>query len=472
MKKILLRAKMAPLGNYSPAEVICCNLIGNNMGNMLFQSSVNRALLLEDTQIDTIHTKKHYTPEDISKINATYSCLILPFANAFRRSFIDELDNTAELINHLKIPCVVVGIGAQAPPDKKANDPKLDESVKNFMKAVLNKSAVAGVRGEFTADYLASLGFQAEKDYTVIGCPSMYMYGEKLPEMEIKELTPKSLVSINSKISLPEKFHNFMWKSCQALPNHVYIAQVIEEIRMMFTGTPLPKTFWNKKVPEHFPADFNAPIYASGSGLAFTNTISWIRFLQGRDFSFGSRIHGNIAAILAGTPCFVIVSDQRISELVDYHHIPHLPMKELTEQSNIFDLYDRSDFSALQKGHPERFKHYLDFLHTNGLDTIFDKEASQKNPPYDLRAKKLKFAPFVQAFSALTPRQQSKRKKDVGRWNGKKNKPTGKYGRQNTGGIKEFSGTLQKQEPEKNSNSLICQYILERTGLNKKKSTI
>lgn len=409
MKKILLRAGMSPLIDYDPTKVIIGNMFGNNIGNMLFQSGVSRTLMRGKVMIDTLHTKRAFTDKDVNMINETYSCLVLPFANAFRRGFVDELNNTTLLINKLKIPCVVIGVGAQAELGKELDAEELNEAVTNFMKAVLKKSAMVGIRGEFTADYLKKLGFQEERDFTVIGCPSLYMYGKELPEMEVKELTPDSKVSMNSKINgRPQKFHDFMYRSSQALKNHYYVPQVIEEINRVFMGRPYPKGFV-KKIPNHFPADFLAPVYTSGRGVCFTNMPSWLEFLKEKDLSFGCRIHGNIAAILAGTPCIVVAADRRIKELVDYHNIPHIMMGDITEKTSIFDLYEKADFTELKRGHEERFNHYLDFLHANGLQTIFDDDVQYDIVPFDKKLGKIEFSAPTLAFSALSPEQQLKR---------------------------------------------------------------
>ena len=48
-------------------------------------------------------------------------------------------------------------------------------------------------------------------------------------------------------------------------------------------------------------------------------------------------------------------------------------MKDLNDQTNIFELHQKADFGKLQEGHEARFMHYLDFLHQNGLETIYDE---------------------------------------------------------------------------------------------------
>ena len=72
MRRILLRAGMSPLVNHNPTRVVMRNMIGNNIGNMLFQSSVSRTLLCEDTTIDTVNTVRKYSNEHIILLIYTY----------------------------------------------------------------------------------------------------------------------------------------------------------------------------------------------------------------------------------------------------------------------------------------------------------------------------------------------------------------------------------------------------------------
>ena len=209
MKRILIRTGMLPLAAYNPMDVIYNNMIGSNIGNMLFPYSISRTLMTEEVQLFPFSTEKSYSAAEIHRINETYDCLILPFANAFRISFIEDLKKVTDVVKKLKIPCIVVGVGAQARIGKRLENKELAEVVQAFMKAVLEKSAIVGLRGEFTADYLRQLGFREEKDFTVIGCPSMYLYGKDLPRRDVQELTPDSSVSTNAKISLSQKFRIF-----------------------------------------------------------------------------------------------------------------------------------------------------------------------------------------------------------------------------------------------------------------------
>ena len=406
MKKILMRAGMSPLDNFDAFHVLTNNTIGNNIGNMLFPYSIARTLMLEDTEITTIKTERRFTREEIECFNREYDCLVLPFANAFRKSFIPGLKAVTSLVNQLKIPCIVVGIGMQRRLNNAEDDPELDSAAKRFMKSVLKKSVMVGVRGEETADYLEKLGFQAEKDFTVIGCPSMYTFGKDLPKLKPTELTKKSKLSFNSKISLPAKFHAFINRGMKQYKNYHYVPQVIEEIYRMYVGMPYPSTFCQRK-PKYFPIKCSNNIYKSGKGLSFINVPTWLEYLKAKDLSVGSRIHGNIAALLAGTPCFIVVSDRRILELVQYHHIPHILMEDLKEDTTIAELYEKADYTEIHRGHEERFMHYLDFLNKNGLQTIYDQNGNAGEVPFDQKAAEISYHEPLYSISSLEVNDQA-----------------------------------------------------------------
>src|SRR5699024_5336539 len=128
-----------------------------------------------------------HSDKKAEEINRNYDCYVIPFADAFRPTFIPLLKKYTKLIKKLSIPVIIVGVGLRAPFEPKLNEGfPFDNDVREFVSAVLEKSSMIGVRGQITADYLTRLGFEEEKDHTVIGCPSMYSFGSHL---KIKELS-------------------------------------------------------------------------------------------------------------------------------------------------------------------------------------------------------------------------------------------------------------------------------------------
>ena len=98
----------------------------------------------------------------------------------------------------------------------------------------------------------------------------------------------------------------------------------------------------------------------------------WLAFMKTRTFSLGTRIHGNIAALLAGVPAVVIVHDARTQEIVRYHEIPHVSADAITEESSAADLFASADVAAANAGAAMRFGRYKEFLEKSGLDHGYD----------------------------------------------------------------------------------------------------
>lgn len=411
MGKILVRSQMPSEHDKNISEILIYNLVGSNTGNLLFQNSIMRMLMTsDDVEIVTTKIKNKYTKADIEKINAEYEMFIIPLANAFRISFINELQNMTELIRRLTIPCVVIGVGIQRSLDAKAWDYKYDEAVTEFMHAVLEKSAMVGIRGEVTAEYLTRKGFTPEKDFTVIGCPSLYTYGDNLPVPHLTDLTPKSKTAVNFKAELPKKIYHFLRTEADSFEDNVFVSQVVKEIKALYIGYPYPEAELRKEsFPADYPVSFTKGLMKEDRMVGFLDQASWVEWLKGRDFNFGSRIHGDIASILAGTPCFICAGDCRVKELAEYHNIPHIIGSDLTEDMNIIDLYNKADYSALARGHKERVTHYLDFYDKNNIKRITREEMNSEDTPFDRIVGQWNRAGAIRSFSVSTPEEQERR---------------------------------------------------------------
>lgn len=227
----------------------------------------------------------------------------------------------------------------------------------------MNKSEIIGVRGEITAEYMKHLGFLEEKDFTVIGCPSMYIHGDTLPLKTPVELTPKSLVSVNRKINIPRKLHSFITTQSGKFDNCIFVPQGIDDLMMLYGGTPINKRKY-PHIHESYPSRICDTLPATNHEIGFTNVPSWIEFLHSRDFTFGTRIHGNIASIISGTPTYIFSPDARVLELAKYHNIQHISAENITSKTDIFKLYEKADFYSVQKSHKQRFNHYIDLFGT------------------------------------------------------------------------------------------------------------
>lgn len=409
MKKILMRSAMNPLENPDNGKVVTKNLVGGNAGNMVFAFSVMRTLLTEDVIIETKKTDREFSDEEAEQINSEYDCFVLPLANAFRTTFKKELVFLIRLLKRLTIPCIVIGVGVQAEIGEDINKEfNFDELSLQFIKEVLKKSAIIGVRGEVTAAYMKKFGFVEEKDFTVIGCPSMYLHGDELLLKDPVDLTPNSPVAVNRKIKVSGKLHRFLTDASAQFEDYMFVPQGIDDLLLLYAGVPIDRKKF-PKIHETYPWKHDSAVCSSGHEIGFANVPSWMEFLRGRDFSFGTRIHGNIVAVISGTPAFIFAPDARITELARYHRIAHMPAKEITDKTDIFSIYEKTDFSQVKVGHKERFFHYLDFLEANGLEHAFGAERKNKKLYFDEKIEELSFQDGIRPLSVVSVSEQAER---------------------------------------------------------------
>lgn len=384
-KRVLIRTGKLPFVAASPLETLHKNLTLTNTGNLLFQHAFIRSIYRPDLEFFSIQDQI-FNNQDIQNINENFDAVYLTFANAFRPSFRNALKNWSVNIKSLNVPVFVIGIGAQCQTGNALHElQEINNEVKSFCEAVLEKSASIGVRGDFTADYLNDLGI---KNVDVIGCPSMFYFGAKIPKpknVDFHNLTsigfhfsPQSSDNINKKNLDNEKhlMDILQFISSQNSPNFSYIAQDTIELRKRIWGVR------GQTLSEFAPA------------LSKINTIypvdphTWIKDLEKFEVVLGTRIHGTIASVLAGTPAFILCHDSRTSELSDLYGLPRLDhltetgqpitgelLSHLEKESKLFDLF------------PARFSSYIKFLSKNRIPYTFD-ESTGTNPflaEYDQR---------------------------------------------------------------------------------------
>lgn len=392
MKKIIMRAGMSPLEMFDPAHILLNDSIGSNVGNLIYAYSVFRTLTQEDVEVVPNYYKVNH--KDADKINEMYDAYVIPLADAFRPEFVGELRKMTQLIKKLKIPCIINGVGLRAPFEPGLDHSfSFDKDVKEFISTVLDKSAMVGVRGEITSAYLSRLGFQEGKDHTVIGCPSMYTFGRNL---NIKEanVTPESMVCMNSSVLTTAEVHDFIERSLKQLPNHYFLPQTIKELRLLYTGVP----YEHKQPCKNYPVKMTDGLYEEDRVRFFTNAPAWLKFLRQADFSFGGRLHGNIAATIAGVPSILIPHDARMRELTEYHNLTHVWAKDINKDTSLFDLIGKLDFQKVSREHGKNFDHYVDFLDKNGLDHIYKNGAEPAVAPLDKLIKASEEVPSVQSI--------------------------------------------------------------------------
>ena len=387
MTNILLRARKDPFEVVSPDDTLIQNVIANNSGNLIFQAAAYKILATRGTTVTP--DRLLIDPGQADRINERYDAYVIPLANAFRPSYQAVMDRATQLIRRLRIPVSVLGVGAQGTLRYETERLRpIEGSVRAFVGAVLDRSPSIGVRGECTYDYLRGLGFS---DVEVIGCPSMFFHGDRLAvEKRIPALGLDAALAMNV-TPYVARMGDVVMSNHARYPNLRYIAQDLATLELLLWGESDREAQRTDKLPIHT----SHPLFRENKIRFFVDPWPWIDALRTADFAFGTRIHGNIAALLAGTPSYVLAHDSRTLELARYFEIPHRLIYDVGPDTDAAELYAEADYGGLVRGHPARFATFTDFLTRHGLAHVF---AEGEDPTwFDRRVAEIAYPPAVEA---------------------------------------------------------------------------
>jgi len=369
MTRLLIRSGKDPFTPVVAESTLTQDVFNSNSGNYLFQHSMWKTLSVDGAELvsnSTLSERVSPEPGDAARVNDEFAHFVVPMANAFRAEFAPRIDRLSELIEGLKIPVTVTGIGAQAPHGQgiEALAP-VDATVKRFVGLVLDRSASIGVRGEFTRSYLLSLGFPDDA-IDVIGCPSLFLHGRDFRvEKSVDAITTDSPLALNLTPEVPG-IGAFATAQAERHPHLTYIGQDAHDLRMLLWGVPFPHVH-DPLVPVHL----EHPLYQQDRIRLFLDTWPWYDFLSTQHFAYGTRFHGNVAALLGGTPAHLLAHDSRTLELAEYHRMPFTLMPTFDADLSAEELYAATDMSGFNDELPRGFDRFTAFLERNDLAHIW-----------------------------------------------------------------------------------------------------
>lgn len=368
MKKYLMRSGINPLEYKTPQDLLGRDYIGTNLGNLIYVYGIFRNLSSEETQIYS----DHYGSLDPVQINKEYDGYIIALADAIRPDFVGQLKQMTKLIKQLTIPVYLIGMGVRAPynVDPMTLHFDFDDTVREFIRAILEKSAIVGLRGQITAQYLTNLGFVEGRDHMAIGCPSMYSFGPHLSIKDPVTISTDSLITTNLSKPASAAIKSYIHNIHVQYPNATFLPQGYDEFKLVYSGSSV----FNSK---GYPSSLDDIEYSSGNPKFFLNAPTWINYMKTVDLSFGTKLHGNIVATIAGTPSITIPLDARMKELIDYHDLPFLLPKDIGPKDSLQTLVNKVDFHSPEKKQRENYERFVDFLKKNGLSPVSQEDGDQ-----------------------------------------------------------------------------------------------
>lgn len=312
----------------------------DNIGNKLWFMGLVSTISTPENEISFINNDMSY-----DFINNHFDLCIKPAANLFSIEYAHFFENNTRLISQLKIPVYVIAVGAQAESYERLEllAESIRESALPFIEAVYKSGGEFALRGHFTKALFDYYGYQSA---VVTGCPSLYQLGPFVIE---KRKLDSYMLMCNGDLELS---HALL--SCN---KGKYFDQ-----SLFFDEFGTEKKQSIRSYLNHY-GYYGTDFLLSGRAQLIPDIPYWMKYIHsgGYNFSFGTKIHGSIMALLSGVPALVCPPDVRVREMCEFFSIPTIE-KEKARNCDIEDLYNIADYSSFNKELPQKWEKYGEFL--------------------------------------------------------------------------------------------------------------
>lgn len=339
--------------------------LGHNTGNLLIGQS-----LYEQLDVSYHDGGSSSDPE---WINESFDCIAIACSNFLFRGF--DMGYLADVIEKTTLPCLVVGLGAQAPNDHSVEF-DLPQGTLRFLRIIAERSTEIGVRGSFTADALDHLGI---KNVRIVGCPSLFR--SRRPEIKIQKRERKERtlrVAVNGSRDIVS--HAASPHDAARIQRQLFeLAVKLEGFYVLQSEVPeIPVHLSRGPVAPEIASQIAAIQQALGLQMSsdelisflrrrcrvFFDVDSWDQFIREIDLSIDSRFHGNVIALTNGIPAIILTHDSRTQELAELIQVPRYRNTDISS-IDIERLYDQADYSNFEQQYSFLYHNFKEFLIRN-----------------------------------------------------------------------------------------------------------
>jgi len=342
---------------------------GANTGNMMIGNGLFHAL---DAAEKAYHPGFGRIPPE--HLHEHYDAIFVPASNFVSPSV--DLAGQADYFARTKLPIFCFGLGSQILP---GGDRRLQPGTERFLRLVSERSGSIGVRGSFTAEVLWGMGI---RNVSIVGCPSLLALRPAMLD-RLTRAKP-SLGKVALGFSNNVRQHALTPDAMRACENALFqrmlgetafyvIQNEVPELELlgaMERGDTVAATAAIERIARLFEvASGRADVrrFLETRLRVFFSVEDWIGCLGTATAAIGTRFHGNIAALLAGTPALFLVHDVRTLELCEVLRVPHLVLDRAWGAEEIVERLTGVDY-ALFRGHLARLMvEWRLFLARNGL---------------------------------------------------------------------------------------------------------
>jgi polysaccharide pyruvyl transferase len=347
-------ASLARAESRNPERMM--ELLGINTGNIVFSEALYRC-------IGGAHRGNYdFLTSDLEQHDA----VVLAAAN-WLNSY-DDFGWLADKLENVKAPVIIVGLGAQSPSTSLI--PELKPGTRRLIDIISSKSAMISVRGRFSAEVLIHYGI---KNFMITGCPSLLLCGRRGPSIRTlsKGLPSRCIItSTRFLMSNTDDFQLYLYRQAMKHDFHIVLQSELADYYAMHNEGKLTDHSIGVLLGAYGANDVRElKCYLNRRARMFLSLDEWIDFASTKDFCVGTRIHGAVVSLLAGTPATLITHDTRTQELALAMNIPHRPMSAIDtgRDLSIEDMYSADEISTFVKNYKAYRDNFEIFFVRNGL---------------------------------------------------------------------------------------------------------
>lgn len=289
-----------------------------------------------------------------------------------RRSAYRELSYQ---LQRLEIPLVPLGLGVQAPRRWNPRDNQLPAEAIELIQVIGSKSTIISARGEFSASVMRD--YAGVSNVMVTGCPSFFSNPSAFNELRSFLAGPRpGIASFN--MTNPRKDAELELLRRAVSEKHLLV-DVQRGLLSRFRGELLmnpeladvPDVLREAIRRSHGEvSDREVREFGQSRIVSFSRAGDWIDMLRRVvRFSWGTRLHANMAALLAGRPALWVAHDTRTIEATNTLHLPAVTLSEALGMSSS-ELEDAVDFSPMFDSLSDLFLRFNEFLEASELPAI------------------------------------------------------------------------------------------------------
>lgn len=343
---------------------------GKNSGNLFIGTGLYNATRAPVKEYWDFYLR---TPEEFDE---KFDTLFIPASN-FIFQYTD-LKDQYNFFSKTKAKIFMFGLGSQL---REIGPIKLIPTTERFIRLVAERGTSIGVRGEVTADVMRKLGIS---NVEVTGCPSMLNMPDHFSAVPDPD-DPTTVFAGNFTNNARE--HAFSAEAMMRLEsalfaelvkrNGYYILQnEAHELAAMKALAHVEalsdQQWWDiNRIRKLFALDIKDDDWLNFLARRlriFFSTVEWKCFMRAVDFSFGTRFHGNVAALLAGRPAYIFCHDYRTLELAQFYKVPHRVVDAISPIPAFEEMFEDTDMGAFQANVPKLMKIWRDFIRRNGFE--------------------------------------------------------------------------------------------------------